>query len=53
MNDELDAEIDELAVNIEKQIDEGREFIDELPEFDPKYRRMAEADVPDVDAMFA
>lgn len=41
----LDDEIDALAMNIEKKIADGEEYLEnEAPEFDPKHRRMEEAD---------
>jgi hypothetical protein len=42
-----DDEIDELALDIETKIQENTQFLEELDDFDPKYRRMEEAE--DVD----
>lgn len=36
---DLDEEIDQLAVNIEKTIAEGREFLDDLPDFELRSQR--------------
>lgn len=42
----LDEEIDALAEDIESRIAQGEEILNEFDgEFDPKYRRMAEAKV--------
>ena len=38
-----DEEIDELAIDIETKIQETEEFLNSLPEFDSKYRRIEEA----------
>jgi hypothetical protein len=48
MSENLDGEIDELARDIEQLIQSNSETLDELPEFDPKYRRMQEADVTEM-----
>jgi len=37
--DELDEEIDQLAVEIEQKIEETRAFLDDLPEFAPRSDR--------------
>lgn len=33
---DLDSEIDELAMSLEQTIADGREFLDDLPEFEPR-----------------
>lgn len=38
-NNELDDEIDELAIKIEKKIIENRKRIEALPEFAPRSKR--------------
>lgn len=43
-----DDEIDELAIDIRTSINETQEFLDDLPEFDSKYRRMEEAEAVDL-----
>lgn len=47
MSDDLDDEIRELAIQIEKQIQENAEFLEQLPDFEP--RLMADAHVPVAD----
>lgn len=53
MTDEnLDDEIKTLAVQIEKRIKAQKIALEEAPDFDPKHRRMAEANV-DVASLFS
>lgn len=40
---DLHDDLDEFALTIEKQIKQNEERLEELPEFDSKYRRMEEA----------
>ena len=42
MTEDLHDEIDELAMTVEQQIAMNEHHLEELPEFDPKYRRMEE-----------
>lgn len=37
--DDLDQQIDELAIEIEKTIAETQEYLDQLPEFEPRSQR--------------
>jgi hypothetical protein len=53
MSDDFDSRCDELAGEIEATISEGQEFIESLPEFNPKYRRMQEAEVPSAEELFS
>lgn len=48
MTDEIDEEIDELTREVVMTIGETQDFLDDLPEFDPKYRRMEEAEEVDL-----
>lgn len=38
-NNDLDEDIDQLAVEVEQKIEETRQFIDDLPEFAPRSDR--------------
>jgi hypothetical protein len=38
-NNDLHDDIDQLAVEIERKIEENREFLDDLPEFAPRSDR--------------
>jgi len=52
MESEFHDEIDALVVEVEATIESGEEFLSDLPEFNPKYRRMAEAEYPDPADLF-
>lgn len=47
-DDEIHEEIDEMTREVVTAIDETQDFLDDLPEFDPKYRRMEEAEEVDL-----
>jgi hypothetical protein len=51
-NDTTNAEIDGLARQIEIQIQKNEARLEEVGEFDGKWRRMAEAEVPDASELF-
>lgn len=43
-----DDEIDQFAIDVRTTINKTQDFLDDLPEFDPKYRRMEEAENVDL-----
>ncbi|MFB6186573.1 MAG: hypothetical protein ABEI86_06875 [Halobacteriaceae archaeon] len=46
--DSFDEEIDAFALKIEKQIIEGRQTLDSLPDFNPVHRKIEEADISEM-----
>lgn len=52
MTEDFDTRADELAVNIEAKIAESAAIIANT-DFDPQYRRMAEADMPSAKELFS
>ena len=52
MEDDIYDEIDALARAIERQIVQQQEFINGLSEFDSKYRKMEEAELPSPEELF-
>jgi hypothetical protein len=53
MSDDFDSRCDKLACEIEATINGGQEFLEQLPEFDSKYRRMQEAEIPSAEELFS
>jgi hypothetical protein len=51
-NDEIHTEIDGLAREIESAIQKNEARLEEVGDFDGKWRRMAEAKVPDASELF-
>lgn len=39
MNDDLEKEIQELAISIEQKIEENKQTLDGLPDFEPRSQR--------------
>jgi ribosome-associated translation inhibitor RaiA len=48
-DEDLHSEIDELALKIEREIQAQKETLENAPDADPKYRRMQEAKVENIE----